>query len=225
MLVFIFRTVIIYVLITFTMRLLGKRQIGEMQPAELVVTFLLSEIFSIPMQDNSIPLMSMIVPVFLITGLEILSSVLSLKSIRFRHLMQGNSVVLISRGKLDQKQLKALRMTTDDLLEALRKKDVFDISNVEYAIVETDGSVSVMLNSSEQTVKSKDMNLNLPEAELPAVVIADGRLIEKNFQLCNTDKNKIAKLLRNKKVEVSEVMLLTVDSQGNSNLIRKQGDL
>ncbi|MBS7388752.1 MAG: DUF421 domain-containing protein, partial [Oscillospiraceae bacterium] len=153
------RTVILYIVIIASMRILGKRQIGELQPAELVITILLSEILAIPMQDTSLPLMNTIIPVLLLVGFEIIISILNLKSVKFRSAMQGNPLIVIREGVIDQKQLKELRFTTDDLLEELRKKDIFDVSQVWYAIVETDGTLSVMLKADEENIKIKDVNL------------------------------------------------------------------
>ena len=157
------RTVILYIVIIASMRILGKRQIGELQPAELVITILLSEILAIPMQDTSLPLMNTIIPVLLLVGFEIIISILNLKSVKFRSAMQGNPLIVIREGVIDQKQLKELRFTTDDLLEELRKKDIFDVSQVWYAIVETDGTLSVMLKADEENIKIKDVNLQKPE--------------------------------------------------------------
>ena len=150
MLITLFRTLILYILIIFTMRVLGKRQIGELQPAELVITILLSEIIVIPMQDTEIPLVNTLIPVFVLSGFEMLVSFIGMKSIKFRSVMQGNPVIVIRDGKLNAKKLKELRFTTDDLAEALRKKDIFDISEVQYAIVETDGTLSVLLKKENQ---------------------------------------------------------------------------
>lgn len=206
----------------FTMRLLGKRQIGEMQPAELVVTFLLSEVFSIPMQDISIPMTGMIIPVLLIVGYEMLTSVISLKSIKFRHLLQGNSVMLIRDGTLDQKQLKSLRMTNDDLSEALRKKDIFDISAVEYAIVETDGTLSVMPKSAETTVKNKNLNISLRESAFPYVVVSDGRVLSQNLSDAGSDIETLNKLISDNNTEISRIMLMTLDRYGSYYIIGKE---
>ena len=123
MLIILFRTAILYVLVLLTFRILGKRQVGELQPVDLVLTFLLSEFLSISIQDTQAPLINTLIPVMLLIGLEILVSVLSMKSIRLRTLVQGNPLPVIRNGKLDQKQLKQLRFTVDDLLEALRKKE------------------------------------------------------------------------------------------------------
>ena len=130
-----------------------------MQPAELVITILISEVAVIPMQDKELPLLGSAVPLLVLVSLEIFSSIISMKSIKFRSLVQGNSLVIIRDGKLDQKQMKKLRLTVDDVLEALRKKDVFDISKVEYAILETDGVLTVMLKAENRPVTQSDMNV------------------------------------------------------------------
>lgn len=167
MLIALFRSAILYVFIILTVRIMGKRQIGELQPAELVVTIMLSEILVIPMQDSKIPLINTIIPVLLVVGLEILVSVLSLKSVKFRSALQGNSLLVIRNGVLDQAQLKRLRFSTDDLLEALRKKDVFDISKVQYAMVETDGTLSVLLKPEEENPTRADFKISAPDTGIP----------------------------------------------------------
>ena len=219
------RTVILYIVIIVSMRILGKRQIGELQPAELVITILLSEILAIPMQDTSLPLMNTIIPVLLLVGFEIIISILNLKSVKFRSAMQGNPLIVIREGVIDQKQLKELRFTTDDLLEELRKKDIFDISQVWYAIVETDGTLSVMLKADEENIKIKDVNLQKPENVYKSVVISDGSLIEKNFQKCNTTKAKVERLLRKKNLTVKDVLLMTMDKDEKYEITERDKNL
>ena len=153
MFITLIRTSVLYIFVIAIMRLMGKRQIGELQPTELVVTLLLSEIIAIPMQDNDISLVSTIVPVLVLVGFEILISVIGLKSVKIRSLMQGNSIIIIRDGKLDLEKIKELRFTIDDILEALRQKDIFDISKVQYAVVETNGTISVMLKPQFEPVK------------------------------------------------------------------------
>ena len=155
MLVTLVRALILYVLIIICMRIMGKRQLGELQPTELVITILLSEIAAIPMQDNALPLGNSIVAVLLLVALEVINSVVVLKSSRCRSFLQGNSIVVIRDGVIDQKQLKRLRFTMDDLFDQLRQKDVFDISDVRYAIVETNGQLSVMLKPEKETVTAE----------------------------------------------------------------------
>lgn len=219
------RTVILYIVIIVSMRILGKRQIGELQPAELVITILLSEILAIPMQDTRLPLMNTIIPVLLLVGFEIIISILNLKSVKFRSVMQGNPLIVIREGVIDQKRLKELRFTTDDLLEELRKKDIFDVSQVWYAIVETDGTLSVMLKADEEKIKVKDVNLQKPENVYKSVVISDGSLIEKNLQECNTTKAKVERLLRKKNLSVKDVLLMTMDKNEKYEITERDKNL
>lgn len=219
------RTVILYIVIIASMRILGKRQIGELQPAELVITILLSEILAIPMQDTSLPLMNTVIPVLLLVGFEIIVSILNLKSVKFRSTMQGNPITVIRKGELDQKQLKELRFTTDDLLEELRKKDIFDISEVWYAIVETDGTLSVMLKAENENVKIKDTGIKKSEAVYKSVVISDGSLIEKNLSQCNTTKAKVERLLRKKNLDIGNVLLMTMDENEKYEIIERDKSL
>ena len=221
MLITLFRTLILYILIIFTMRILGKRQIGELQPAELVITILLSEIIVIPMQDTEIPLINTLIPVFVLAGFEMLVSFIGMKSVKFRSAMQGNPVVVISDGKLNTKQLKELRFTTDDLIEALRKKDIFDISEVQYAIVETDGTLSVLQKEEKLPATKEDLKIHPQKSSLPCIVISEGKIIKTDFGECNTDSDKIKAILKKKHLKESEVMLMTLDKDGNMNIFKK----
>ena len=185
MFITLIRTSVLYLFVIAIMRLMGKRQIGELQPTELVVTLLLSEIIAIPMQDNDISLVSTIVPVLVLVGFEILISVISLKSVKIRSIMQGNSIIIIRDGKLDLKKIKELRFTIDDVLEALRQKDIFDISKVQYAVVETNGTISVMLKPEYEPVTRGDLSLEIRDCGMPCAVIVDGRNIKTDFNRFN----------------------------------------
>ncbi len=200
---------------------MGKRQIGELQPSDLVVTLLISQIISIPIQDTDIPLVNTIIPIFLLVGFEILTSVFNMKSIKFRSFMQGNPIVIINDGILNQKMLKELRFTLDDLLESLRQKDVFDISQVQYAIVETNGQVSVLLKPEYDTVTRNDLALNSESQGLKCPVIIDGKIVTQDFKICNMNKNKVHKIAEKEKLETKDIMLMTVDTAGNHTIIRK----
>ena len=201
---------------------MGKRQIGELQPSDLVVTLLISQIISIPIQDTDIPLVNTIIPIFLLVGFEILTSVLNMKSIKFRSFMQGNPVIIINDGVLNQKLLKDLRFTIDDLLEALRQKDVFDISQVQYAIVETNGQVSVLLKADHDTVTRKDLHLKLEKQGYKCPVIVDGKIISQDFAICNTNAEKIKTVAKKEKLEIKDIMLMTIDAVGNHTIIKKE---
>lgn len=221
MFITLIRTSVLYIFVIAIMRLMGKRQIGELQPTELVVTLLLSEIIAIPMQDNDISLVSAIVPVLVLVGFEILISVISLKSVKIRNLMQGNSIIIIRDGKLDLKKIKELRFTIDDILEALRQKDIFDISKVQYAVVETNGTISVMLKPQFEPVTREDLSVKTTDSGIPCAVIVDGRIIKTDFDSCNMTMEKLKKIIKKDKINVDKTLLMTIDKKGNKTVIGK----
>lgn len=221
MFVTLIRTVILYVFAIISLRIMGKRQIGELQPSDLVVTLLISQIISIPIQDTDIPLVNTIIPILLLIGFEILTSVFNMKSIKFRSFIHGHPVVIINDGVLNQKLLKELRFTLDDLLESLRQKDIFDISQVQYAIVETNGQLSVLLKADYDTVTREDMNLSPSPQGYQCPVIIDGKIVEKDFKICNTNNKKIETIISKEKLQIKDILLMTVDSAGNHTIIRK----
>ena len=157
------RAIIIYVVIIIAVRLMGKRQVGELKPHELVITILISAIAVIPLEENSMPLANCLVPILLFVSLEIIMSVISMKSLWFRNLLQGRPIFIIRQGKLDQKKLKQLRLTMDDVVDALRQKDVFDISQVEDAVIETNGSISVLPKAEYQPITASDRKPSIKE--------------------------------------------------------------
>ena len=224
MFITLIRTSVLYIFVIAIMRMMGKRQIGELQPTELVVTLLLSEIIAIPMQDNDISLVSAIVPVLVLVGFEILISVIGLKSVKIRSLMQGNSIIIIRDGKLDLKKIKELRFTIDDILEALRQKDIFDISKVQYAVVETNGTISVMLKPEYEPVTRGDLSLESPDSGMPCAVIIDGRIIKTDFNSCNMTMEKLKKIIKKDKINVENTLLMTIDKKGNKTIIGKDSE-
>ncbi len=222
MLVTLIRTFILYIFMIIIMRVMGKRQIGELQPTELVITLLLSEIIAIPMQDNDIPLVSTFIPALVLVGFEIITSLISLKSVRFRSLIQGHSIIIIDDGKLNYEKIKELRFSIDDILEALRQKDVFDISQVQYAIVETNGNISVMLKPENEPVTMKDLHLACDDNGLPCIVILDGEVIKADFRTCHMTDKKLEKILKNDKIDIKNTLLMTVDKSGNKVVLGKE---
>ena len=153
---------------------MGKRQIGDMQPNELVVTLLISEIAALPLQDPSQPILNGIIAVFVLVILEILISFITMKSYSIRKLMNGKSVIVIEHGKIDQKAMKKLRMTVLDLVELLRGQNVFDISTVAFAVLEVNGDLNVPLKSDFQPATVSDLSLKSQEAQMQIPVISDG---------------------------------------------------
>ncbi len=217
----VLRIIILYVFMIFIMRVMGKRQIGQLQPVELVITLMISEIATNPIENPDEPIYIAMVSVLILTLLEVSVSFLSLKFIRLRSVLQGHSIVVIRNGVVDKKQLKRLRYTIDDLLETLRQKDVFDISEVQYAIVETDGTLSVLLKPENRTATVKDVGAKADNKGLPRVIISDGRMISSQINKCNMSQTEIEKILKNKHLERKQILLLTVDENKNINIIKK----
>lgn len=224
MLVTLVRALILYVLIIICMRIMGKRQLGELQPTELVITILLSEIAAIPMQDNALPLGNSIVAVLFLVALEIINSFIVLKSSKFRSILQGNSLVVIRDGVIDQKQLKRLRFTMDDLFDQLRQKDIFDISDVKYAIVETNGQLSVMLRPEKETVTAEMADIVNESKGLLCMVINDGKFLKRSFNECNMNEEKINRILDSENIIIDEVLFMVADKEGNYTIVKKDED-
>ena len=222
MLISFVRTGILLVVIVIAVRIMGKRQIGQLQPAELVVTILLSEMAATPMQDNDIPMLNTLVAIAVLVSLEILMSVVSLKSRRARSLLQGNSVIIIRNGKIDESEMKRLRYTLDDLLEALRQKDVFDVGDVQYAIAETDGTLSVLLKPEKRTVTAEDLKLESKDNGLSCAVIMDGEIVKSDFRECGMNDRKLADLIKSTGEKPENIFLLTVDRTGGYNFMKKE---
>lgn len=207
----IIRTFIIYCAVTIFVRLMGKRQLGELQPGELVITLLVSEIAASPVIDNSIPLLNSIIPLMLLVGFEIISSLINMKSVRFRYITDGKPITVIRNGEIDQKQLKKLRFTTNDLLSALRQKDVFNIEDVEYAIVETTGMLSVLLKPEKRSSTPKNYDKPEKDTGMPCAVVIDGKIININFEDCGVTLEEIKNKIKHSKLNMKDIMLMTVD--------------
>ena len=222
MLSVVIRTFIIYFVVTVFMRLMGKRQLGELQPGELVITLLISEIATSSITDNTLPLSNSLIPLMLLVGFEIITSILEMKFVRFRYLVDGKPITVIRNGELDQKKLKKLRFTVNDILAALRQKDIFDINDVQYGVVETNGTFSVLLKPQKRN--STPENYNTPEKDtgMPCPVIIDGKIIETNFEDCFVTLNEITSKLKRENIEQKDVLLMTTDKSKNYCIIMKK---
>ena len=205
------RAVLLYLLIIFCMRLMGKRQLGELQPSELVITILISNIASLPIEDNSIPMIMGIVPIVVLSGFELITSNISLKSKKFRTLVSGKPVIIVRHGEIDQKAMKGLRFSIDDLMESLRGKSVFDIRDVQYAIVEPTGQVSGFQKHDAQTVTAKMLDVKGSDTDPPAVIISDGQKIPAAMEAYSIPEPWLQSVLREKKLRVEDVFLMTAD--------------
>lgn len=208
---------------------MGKRQVGDMQPNELVITFLLSEIATIPIQDEAQPIINGIVAVLLLIIVEIIFSVLALKSFRLRRIMSGRSIIIIKDGVIDRQSLRDLRMTVIDLVEQLRKQNVFNIEQVDWAVLETDGNLSVKLKSSYEPLTKKSLaeyeNNQQPNEGLQLPVISDGKIIKESLWALKLKDKDVEKMLKSKNAKEKDVLLLTCDRYKNFILVTKGGKI
>ena len=218
------RTVILYFLIMTGLRLMGKRQIGELEPSELVLTMMISDLAAVPMQDFGIPLLSGLLPILTLLALSLLLSQLSLRSLRLRALICGTPTVLIRGGKLQQDAMRKNRFTIDELMEELREQGVTRIEDVKYAVLENSGQLTVFPWTAQQPPTAEQLGLGLEDdVTLPMVIINDGRVIHRNLTACGRDENWLRKQLsREKASSPREIFLLTLDEQGQVFCVRKE---
>jgi uncharacterized membrane protein YcaP (DUF421 family) len=196
------------------MRIMGKRQLGELQPAELVVAVLISDLAAHPLQDIGTPLMYGLIPVLTLVFCEAVISASMLKSVRLRALVCGKPSFIIEDGRLSQSEMRKNRYSIDELYEQLRKKDITDIATVKYAILETDGSLSTVLYAAESPVTPKQQGLSVTEHEYPVVVISDGRVLRENMKKLGYDGAWLARELKSRRAEPSSVFLMAADRTG-----------
>lgn len=218
------RTILLYFIIMLGLRLMGKRQIGELEPSELVMTMMISDLAAVPMQDFGIPLLSGLVPILTLLALSLLLSQLSLRSLRLRTLLCGTPVVLIRRGQLQQSAMRKNRFTIDELMEELREQGISRIEDVKYAVLENSGQLSVFPWTAQQPPTAEQLGLDLEDdVTLPVVLINDGRILRRNLTACGRNEAWLRKQLSREKVSSPrEVFLLTLDEQGQVLCVRKE---
>ena len=209
------RTIFLYLILIAVVRIMGKRQIGEMEASEFVVTMLVANLAAIPMQDGGIPLYSGLVPILTVLGVELVLSSLSLRSIRLRRLLCGKPVILIENGRILQENLRATRVTLDELMGHLREKDVLDIQTVQYAILETNGNLSVFPFPKEMPPSAKDLGVTPKDRFLPVTIIEDGFLFRENLREAGKDESWVHKVLGEYRAGIAGTWLLTVDKSGH----------
>ncbi len=219
----IIRTVILYFLLTAAMRIMGKRQLGELQPSELVVTLLLSDLAAVPMQENSLPLFNGVLPILVLVALEIIVSCLMLKFTPIAHLISGSPMPIIKDGKVDEKAMRRLRLTVDDLIESLREQNVFDLRQVQYAIAETNGKISVYCYPQYQPATLGDVSPKQPrDSGMPVVLVSDGKRSDWGLQLCDLDDKWLTRQLKKHGCRQEDVFLLTATKRGDVFLLTKK---
>ena len=218
-----FKTVLLLLAVIVSIRLMGKRQIGQLQPSELVVTILLSQVAATPMQETDIPPLQTLIVIFVLTGTEILLSALAMKSRAVRRLVDGRAITVIKDGEIDQRQLKRLRYTIDDVFEGLRQKDVFDLSDVNTVVAETNGNLSVLLKEQALTATKADVTQKTGKAGMPQILIADGRLSRGGIKALGWKTADVERILKKAGVSLKDVFLLTAAEGGKPLLVKKEG--
>lgn len=217
------RTLILYLLATFAIRLMGKRQIGELEPSDLVITILISELATIPMQNPGIPLTAGIIPIFTLVTVEILVSYACVKSRKFHRLVNGRSAIIIQDGKLDDKKLHQLRLSIDEVVEELRINNIASVADVRCGIIEPNGQLSYVLYPNAQPVTAEMLNLSPSKVGVPFIVISDGKTVPLNLKRLQLNEEDLLSHLKKKKIsQISDVLLMTLDDCGNEFIQPKE---
>jgi uncharacterized membrane protein YcaP (DUF421 family) len=197
-----------------SIRLMGRRQIGELQPSEFAVTIIVSNIATISIENIDIPIWFGIVPMLMIVAIDVIVSCIGLKSRGFRKWVSGKPKIIIKDGIIDQQQLKKIRYTIDDLMESLRGEGIFNIDEVQFAIVETTGKISFYQKYSARNVTNQDANIQGKSIDPPMVVISDGKMIPNALKMLNLSQEWLLKTITEKNLKVQDVFIMTADSNG-----------
>ena len=217
----IIRTFIMYIFVIVAVRLMGKRQVGDLSPGELVITILISETASIPIGDTSTPLINGIFPVIVLVCLELITAHFMLKSNKLRSLLTGKPIIIIKDGKIIEKEMAKVRFSLEDLMTELHQNGIFYIENVSYAIVETNGKISILPKPEQLPVVVNDIGKTQPNGGLPVIAVSDGDICEDSISLCGLNKDWVLKTLKNDKTKLSEVFLMTVDKSKSYYIVKK----
>ena len=223
MILYYLRTAILYLVLIVSVRLMGKRQVGQMEPSEFVVTMLVAKLASIPMQDEGIPLFSGLVPILTVLGAELILSAASMGSMAVRRALCGKPVILIENGRILQNNLRRTRITLDELTGHLRLKDVLDLKTVQFAILETNGDLSVFLYPAERPATAREAGVDTRRQALPVTIINDGQLMKKNLALAKKDEAWVQNVLRSHNATAQDTFLLTVDAMDQILWLPKEG--
>ena len=219
------RTILLYLILIAVVRLMGKRQLGQMEPAEFVVTMLVANLAAIPMQDGGIPLLSGLVPILTVLGVGLVLSWLSLRCIRLRRWLCGKPVILIENGNILQENLRRTSITMDELTGHLREKDVLNIRQVQFAILETDGNFSVFPYPKHQPASAQDAGIQAKAQYLPITIIEDGHLFRENLLLSGKDDSWLSSVLQEQNARISTTWLLTVDQADKIYFVAKEAQV
>lgn len=223
MITILIRTLIIYVSLIMIMRFMGKRQLGELEISDLVTTLLVSEIASLPLTNTDVPLSHAILPILVLTSLEVILSGAQIKIPLLKNLFSIRPAVLVRHGVPDRAVMRSVRISSEELLSQLRQKDVADPHEVEYAILEPNGQISVIKKAREQPPTLEQLDMNVPERGMMHMVICDGKINTRNLTLAGKDERWLEAYLLTKRIGIGDVFLLLVDDSGKTRLYSREG--
>ena len=225
MLATLIRTIILYILVLLTMRLMGKREIGQLQPFELAIAIMIADLASVPMSDTGIPIFNGIIPIIGLLIMQMLISFINMRSLVLRSIISGKPTILIYRGKIDEKSLKKEKITLNELQERLRQNGTFSLGDVEYAILETSGQLTVIQKPEKRTVIPEDLQIT-PEYEgLPYDLVLDGKVMSDNLKVLGKDYNWLKKQVEKFKMKPEEALIVTYDGKGQIFCQRKNKNI
>lgn len=208
------RTIFLYILVLVVMRLMGKREIGQLQPFELAISIMIADLASIPMTDTGIPISNGIIPILGLLLMHLVISLINMKSMKARGVLCGKPTILIYRGRIDEKALKKERFTLNELQERLRGNNVVNLGDVEYAILETNGQVTVIQKPNKRTTIPEDFNI-MPEYEgIPYDLVVDGKVMKENLKQIGKDENWLRNQVSKFKVNLEDALIVTYDGKG-----------
>lgn len=214
MLLTFFRAIVLYILVLIVMRLMGKREIGQLQPFELAISIMIADLASIPMTDTGVPITNGIIPILGLLVMHLVISMLNMKSIRAREVICGKPTILVYRGKINEKALKKERFTINELEERLRGNNIFNLGDVEYAILETSGQVTVIQKPEKRNTIPEDFNI-VPEYEgIPYDLVVDGKIMSDNLKAIGKNEEWLKKEVQKFKMKPEEALVVTIDGKG-----------
>ena len=215
MIIVFIRVLIIYITVLVFLRLMGKRQIGEMQPYEVVITLIIADLATLPMSDTNIPLLHGILPLAILVLIHYCITVLSRKCIKVRRLMSGRPIVVISPNGLEYQAFKDLNLNIDDITEMLRQNGYYSFDQILYAIIETNGKISIIPKSANAPATAQDVGVNNPPAKIPSIIISDGKMMLTQMKEVQIDKDKLEKILIHLNIKtIKDVIILSLDTDG-----------
>ncbi len=212
--IILIRSIILYIIVVSAVRLMGKRQLGEMQPSELVITILISNIATLPLEDTDIPLIIGVTPILALVCYEVFVSWLILRLPFFRTIIYGSPKIIISNGKINRSVLRELRLSVDDIMTAMRTQQIFDISEVQFAIVETTGSISAMKKQTKDIPDREDLRVDAVNSDPPQVIVSDGKILPVTLKSMGYNEKFVENSAKKAGLDISEIFIMTADNQG-----------